>query len=298
MDKSVYVKYLFANEEDKEWGTTINSVGYQHVYPNSIYPPESHPASYLFSDQRGRVLNEYQLLYITRGSGLLRSQSFGGDEVKEGTMFLIFPGEWHSYAPEKTGGWDEYWIGFEGSSIDNRVSKRFFEAANPLFAVGLREDIVDLYKKAIDIATEQRAGYQQLLAGIVDLLLGHAYSQNKHASFDDLKVVNQINKAKIIIRENFRLDISPEEVANRVNMSYSWFRRLFKQYTGFGPAQYILELKIQHSKELLASTLLNSQQIAYEAGLSNADYFCTVFKKKTGVTPIRYREITQGKRNS
>lgn len=295
MSKSVYVKYLFVNDEDKLWGLTTNSVGYQHINPDSVYPPENHPARYLFSDSRGRILNEYQLLYITRGKGSLRSSSCKLTEVGQGTMFLIFPGEWHTYGPIKEEGWDEYWIGFEGFNIDHRVERGFLQAARPLFNVGIREDIVGLYKRAIDIATAQPAGFQQVLAGIVNYLLGLAYAQNKHASLGDSKVARQLDEAKVIIRESFHSDISPEDVANRVNMSYSWFRRLFKQYTGFGPAQYILELKIQRSKELLTNTSLSSQEIAYEAGLSNSDYFCTVFKKKTGFSPIKYRELTQGK---
>ncbi len=37
----------------------------------------------------------------------------------------------------------------------------------------------------------------------------------------------------------------PEDIAGRLHMSYSWFRRVFKQYTGFSPGRYILELKIE-----------------------------------------------------
>ena len=153
---------------------------------------------------------------------------------------------------------------------------------------------MQLYKQAIEIAKIQDTGFQQMLAGIVNHLLGFAYSQNKRASFEDLKVTNQINKAKIIMFENFQSGITPEDVASRVNMSYSWFRRIFKQYTGFAPSQYILEMKMQRSKELLTNTMLTSQEIAFEAGFDNSDYFCTAFKKKTGMSPIKYRELTQG----
>lgn len=295
MKKTIHIKYLIASEQDMLWGLTINSVGYQHIEKNSPYPPGNHPTRYLFSTEKGRVLDEYQLLYITKGRGSFASASQKRTNIKEGNMFLLFPGEWHSYRPDPATGWDEYWIGFKGINIDNRIQNGFFGKEKPVFNVGIRDNIVQLYKQAIEIAKEQNTGFQQMLAGVVNHLLGLAYSQNKHSSFEDLKVIKQINRAKIIMYENFHLNITPEEVAQQVHMSYSWFRRIFRQYTGFPPSQYLLELRLQRSKELLTNTVLTSQEIAFGVGFENSDYFCTVFRKKTGITPIKYREVTQGK---
>lgn len=294
MKNDIHIKYLIANEQDALWGLTVNSVGYQSIEANTPYPPRNHPVRYLFSAERGRVLDEYQLLYITQGKGVFSSDSYRKTEIKGGNMFLLFPGEWHSYRPNIVTGWDEYWIGFKGVNIDTRIQHGFFSKDNPVFNVGIREDIVQLYKQAIEVAKEQGTGFQQLMAGVVNHLLGLAYSQNKHASFEDLRVTKQINRAKIIMCETFKTNIKPEEVAQQVNMSYSWFRRIFKQYTGFAPSQYLLELRLQRSKELLTNTDLTSQEVAFDVGFENSDYFCTVFRKKIGVAPIKYREITQG----
>ncbi|MDL2209119.1 AraC family ligand binding domain-containing protein, partial [Parabacteroides sp. OttesenSCG-928-O15] len=109
---AVHIKYLIVNEADSLWGLIVNSVGYQRIEPGEAYPPRNHPTRYLFNVDKGRVLNEYQLLYITRGKGVFTSSERKKTEVKEGNMFLLFPGEWHSYKPDKETGWDEYWIGF------------------------------------------------------------------------------------------------------------------------------------------------------------------------------------------
>lgn len=295
MEKSVHIKYLFTNERDVQWGLTINTVGYQQIEPGSSYPPQNHPTRYLFSTQKGRILDEYQLLYITHGQGKFISSNCKEIEISEGRMFILFPGEWHNYYPDTSTGWSEYWIGFKGVNIDNRIENDFFSRQKPVFKVGIQEEIVQLYKNAIVIAKEQKYGYQQMLAGIVNHLLGYAYSYDMQSSFDDVKIINQINKAKIIILENLNTTITPENIANELNMSYSWFRRVFKKYTGFSPAIYINELKIQKSKELLTNTDQTSREIAFEMGFDSPDYFCTIFKKKTGMTPIQYREFTQGK---
>lgn len=295
MGKSVHIKYLIANEQDKMWGLTVNSTGYQHIDNGQNYPPQNHPTRYLFSTDKGRVLEEYQLLYITRGSGKFVSANQKPIQIKSGNIILLFPGEWHNYKPDKETGWDEYWIGFDGANMDARVVNGFFSKNKPVFNVGIREDIVVAYKNAIDIARNQSTGFQQMLAGIVNYILGITYSQDKQASFEDLQVINHISKAKLIILENYMKGISPEEIASQINMSYSWFRRIFKQYTGFAPAQYILTLKIQKCKELLTNTGMTAQEIAYETGFDSPDYFSTIFKKKTGMTPICYREFTQGR---
>ena len=293
-DSSIHVRYLLANELDSLWGLTVNTVGCQIVQEGESYPPNNHPTRYLFSAQKGRILEEYQLVYIVEGKGSFVSTEHRQSEVKEGNMFILFPGEWHNYKPNKSTGWTEYWIGFKGRIIDYQFENGFFKKSKPILNIGIQDDVVQLYKRAIEISQKQNAGFQQMLAGIVNQLLGYAYSLDKHLSFEDLEVTNQINKAKILMSENLQTKVTPEEIAQSINMSYSWFRHLFKQYTGFAPNQYILELKMQKCKELLTNTHLSIKEIAYESGFDNPEYLSRLFKTKENMTPLAYRRLTQG----
>lgn len=297
-ETSVSVKYLVSNQKDEEWGTTVNSVGYQHIDPGQEYPPRNHPSGYFFKTQKGRLLNEYQLIYITGGSGKFVSTSCDQKMVSQGTMFLLFPREWHSYSPQKSTGWDEYWIGFNSKSIHQRIDALFFSKEKPVLNVGLQNDLTSLFLQAISIAQEQRPGYQQQLAGIVEYMLGSAYSYNRSSMFEESKVIREVNKAKVLIMENIHTKILPEEVAAKLNISYSKFRKIFKEYTGFSPMNYINEVKIQKSKELLTNTELTGVEIAYQLGFYNTNYFCTLFKNKTKMTPIEYRFNSRGKTTS
>lgn len=294
MKKIVHLKYLLASDQDALWGLVVNSVGFQKIEPGEEYPPKHHPTRYLFSAKKGRILQEYQLLYISGGKGKFMSSSQKKTDVKTGNMFLLYPGEWHNYAPDKNTGWSEHWIGFTGVNIDNRILHGFFNKKKPIFNIGLNKEIIDLYQRAIEIAESQKVGFQQMLAGIVNYLLGIAYSQDKLSSFEDLNVTNQIERAKIIMYENYNTSLSPESIADTVCMSYSWFRRVFKQYTGLTPYQYILELRLRKGKELLVNSNLSSQEISFEIGFENPDYFCTAFKKKVGSTPIEFRKMAKG----
>ena len=101
----IHLKYLVVNKNDLLWGLAVNSVGSQVVGPGQPYPPTGHPSRYLFSEERGRILNEFQVLYITEGQGVFRSASLPAPvPVTSGTMFILFPGEWHSYRPDPSTG--------------------------------------------------------------------------------------------------------------------------------------------------------------------------------------------------
>ena len=65
METSAHIKYLLANEQDNRWGVVVTTTGYQIIEPQTSYPPSNHPVRYLFSVEKGRLLNEYQLIYKT-----------------------------------------------------------------------------------------------------------------------------------------------------------------------------------------------------------------------------------------
>jgi AraC-like DNA-binding protein len=286
-------KYLAINPSDQAWGLAINSVGRQTIAENEVYPPQEHPTRYLFNTKSGRILNEYQLLYITKGKGTFVSTSCGSRHIKEGQMFLIFPGEWHSYKPDESTGWNEYWIGFNGRIMDEWVKNGFFSKENVIFNIGLNEDLIAMYKRAIIIAEAQEANYQQALSGIVCNLISMALYLSRNKDFNQSNITSQINTAKVAVHENIST-ITPEGLAQAACMSYSKFRKIFKEYTGFAPAQYIQEVRINIAKEMLTNTSKSIKEIAFELGYENKDYFFTVFKKVTSMTPISYREHTQG----
>lgn len=290
---STHKNYLTINPIDQLWEFYVNSVGNQSISENEVYPPQGHPTRYLFNIQTGRILHEYQLLYITKGRGMFCSKTSGRWHIKEGTMFLLFPGEWHTYMPDQNTGWNEYWIGFNGKIIENWVKNGFFTKESPVFNIGLNEEIISLYKKAIIIAEAQEACYQQALSGIACNLISMAIYLSRNRDFSRSNIATQINNAKIAVQENINT-ITPEELAEITCMSYSKFRKIFKEYTGFAPAQYIQEIRINMAKEMLTNTSKSIKEIAFELGYENKDYFFTVFKKLTGSTPISYRKHTQG----
>jgi len=84
--------------------------------------------------------------------------------------------------------------------------------------------------------------------------------------------------------------ISPEEIAESLGVSYSWFRKMFKKYVDVSPSQYQAHLRYLRSKELLETTEMNISEIAYKLNFESAGHFCTFFRKKEGIPPLQYRK--------
>ncbi|HBY53563.1 MAG TPA: AraC family transcriptional regulator, partial [Marinilabiliales bacterium] len=95
--------------------------------------------------------------------------------------------------------------------------------------------------------------------------------------------------AKVIMRESVYKSITPEDIARTLNISYSGFRRAFKEFTGTSPSKYMVELKLNEAKLLLSTTSQSVKEIAYSLNYENPDYFPVFFKKRTGLTPVEYR---------
>ena len=284
-------KYMLASERDQLWGLTVTTIGYEEIAEGDSYPTRGHADGYYFDLAKGRILPEYQLLYIVEGEGVFHSRTVPEARLSEGDFFLLFPGEWHSYHPTGPRGWKKYWIGFRGNNMDDRVRAGFLSPTKPIYHVGFSDSIVRLYHQAYDQAIEEAAYSQQVMAGIVNLLIGLMYSKERNM---ELKNRNQshvdlINRARLRIREELESSLTIQQVAEDLGMSYSNFRKLFKEHTGLSPATYQQDLRLQRAKEMLTTTDMSIKEIAYRLNFESPDYFSSKFKIKTGRKPSDLR---------
>lgn len=288
-DLGVEFKYLIVNDMDQKYGLWVNTVGFQSIHPNSPYPLKDHPTGYFFNAQKGRILREYQLVYITKGRGLFSSETTPEKQVCKGRLMVLFPGQWHTYHPYVQTGWNEYYIGFEGAVIDDMVKGGFLSKENQVLEVGLNEELVSLFSRALEIAEADKISSQQYLAGIVLHMIGMILSISKNKIFEVGDIDQKIEQAKIIMNENVFKDVDLEELAMKLNISYSWFRKVFKDYTGYAPAKYFQELKLRKAKQLLVGTSLSVKEISFMLDYKSTEHFFSSFKKRTGFTPLEYR---------
>lgn len=281
-------RYLITCPADELWGVFVTSVGTQTLQPGEHYPPQDHPTRYLFEHSTGRILDEYQLIYLAEGSGTFESVSAGTIKVTAGNAFLLFPGEWHTYAPDPKTGWKEYWIGLKGALPDRWRQKGLISPKSPILSAVYSHEIIDDFNKAIEAASQQKSAYQQALSGLAVRLITEVLYHARNKAFTVACSDEQMLSAKNYISTK-EGNTTPEETAESIGMGYSRFRKLFKDYTGLSPAKYILEIRMAKARELLTNTDLQIQEIAWKVGFENADYFTTAFRRVCGVVPNVYR---------
>ncbi|MDD3062485.1 MAG: AraC family transcriptional regulator [Massilibacteroides sp.] len=281
-------KYLSINKNEVDSYMSISGVGYQIDTPGEEYPIKGHPVGYTFDPKRGRIIDDFAIVYITKGQGTFNSVITGEKSIKQGNAFFIFPGQWHTYHPDKKTGWDEYWVTFKGSYF-NALFNSIINKKDPIYYVGMNEQVVKLFHEMLICAQSEQIGFQQILSGITLHIFGLFYSINKNRIFET-QDTQRIKEACVIMRENIFNKVSSADIASSLNMSYSSFRKLFKQYIGVAPHQYMLQLKIEKIKDLLGSTDLSIQEIANSLNFESADYFSFFFRSKTGVNPLLFRQ--------
>ena len=286
---SLNAKYPPLSDADEKWGLVVTTVGFQEVQPKEPYPIGGHPQSYNFNPKVGRMLNEYQMLYFTKGGGTFNTVDCRNVKIEPGMVLLLFPGAWHTYTPDAGTGWDQYWIGFRGAFADQLMLNKFIDRQHPVYRVGFSEQLVRLYQEAIEAAGQEKISFQQYISGIAVHMLGLLYYMVQNNLFIDEEIVSKIDKARLIMREYPTRVLSPEAIASDLNMSYSWFRKMFKKYTGLSPTQYQLQIKIQKAKEFLTSTSMPVKEISDVLQFESINYFISFFKEKTSESPAEFR---------
>ena len=283
------IKYLLTHKSDRQWGIITNTVGMQDVPVGSSYPIGEHPEGHLFFPEGGRVLQEVQILYIFKGGGWFVSAHQPRTILRAGDAVILYPHEWHSYAPDPATGWSEAWIGFTGIFASTMLNKFFPDKSCPIHRIGVTANLLSAYEQAYQVAENQLPAYQQQLAGYVGLIVSTVYARSQQLPYLSNPDINNINFAMKYMRQHLGSNLRMEEVAKQAGMGYSKFRKLFKDYTGFAPAQYVLRLKMERAKDYLLSTGLSCKEISYRLGFDSAPYFNKMFRLYEGVTPIEFR---------
>ena len=82
-------------------------------------------------------------------------------------------------------------------------------------------------------------------------------------------------------------------VAERLRITPNHLTKLFRHEMGMSALDYVQNLRLRHAAELLRENSLNIQEIAQESGFEDPNYFTRLFRQRHGMTPTRFRRISQ-----
>ena len=122
-------------------------------------------------------------------------------------------------------------------------------------------------------------------------LRGLFFDMIKQISARDKKFSRLVQAALRVINAGFsRPELSLDYVAEHVNVNPSYLSSVFNREVGMNLARYVMGLRVEKAKALIASGTLRVADIALQVGYHNKRYFCEVFKKIEGCTPKEYGE--------
>ncbi len=284
-----FFEYLNPGETDREWGVFLNVAGKASIGPGMIYPSREHPTGYYYTWKKGRILDEFQLIYILKGNGILENE-LGQFELEAGSVVLIRPNEYHRYRPLLETGWVEYFLGFNGHLVKHFYEQATFLMQESVLRYGIQDQILECFHRIFAGVESERPGFQQIAAGQLIELLGYLVAYQKRGEFSGKPIEKIIQRALLHMRENVEANIDLQDLAAQYHVTYANFRKMFKKYTGMSPRQYHLELKMRRAKELVLTSDKSIMQISEELQFESIHYFSRYFRKKLGYSPTELRK--------
>lgn len=141
-------------------------------------------------------------------------------------------------------------------------------------------DTVNIFENYVKNNLKIKANLYSILSDICQM------HKNRGINSTEFKT---ISKGIRYIEDHLSSDMSVLELAKMCCVSETFFRRLFKKYSGVSPVEYKNRIRISKAKQLLISSELTVGEIADVLGFYDMAYFCRTFNEKTGVSPKEYR---------
>lgn len=146
-----------------------------------------------------------------------------------------------------------------------------------------KQRLIEAVEQALETeASIERADYIEKVAD--QKLLDVDSTQTSKAS---------IREALQYVNDNLSQQISLKDVASAVHLNPSYFSVLFKEQTRLTFSEYLTRKRLQTAKKLLLTTNLSIEEIAEKVGYQTAKYFIRLFKEYEGITPSKYRKMTE-----
>ncbi len=154
----------------------------------------------------------------------------------------------------------------------------------------------EMLENCISEINEQHYGYDMIASSLVTTLLTDLMRMwlNRGLRLDDI-IQSSISSNKEFeeitgyIEKHYNETLQVQELADRCNMSYSYFAKLFRKTYNQSCKEYIEFIRLNKVQDLLRFTNLDLTYISQETGFSDCSHLIRTFKKRIGTTPKKWR---------
>ena len=181
-------------------------------------------------------------------------------------------GEWSRLKPE----------------TQREIGELLAENTNPIIPKG--SNLISFFRKLNMELINKELGHEERIHLLLDSLLvriARSLLRRKSGEERDDAFVKKVTEE---MKNCFRQRISMADMAYTFGMSQTTFNNKVKSLTGFSPADYLIELKIETAKHRLATSRETITEIAADCGFYSSQHFATQFAKRVGMTPSLFKK--------
>ena len=232
------------------------------------------------------VFPSYLLLVMLTGALSYQTRRSRG-VARAGQVLLLDCNEPHSYAAQ--GKCSFTFVHFSGAQ-SKELYEEITRAAGSLISLPdpneLHEAIGEMLARMGHEGRLNESEASALIYGMLMKLLARCGASGEGAVGHPT-----VDRAIAYIQGHLQDKLSVEEVAASVGYSASYFSHLFAEETGMSPYQFVVKSRVEQSQQLLKTTRLTVQEIAFQCGFNSAANFCYTFRRLTGMSPHEYRRL-------
>ena len=233
-----------------------------------------------------RMYDHYIIHFITDGAGTFMPDS-GDYPVRQGDAFLIRPYCTVTYRADTVNPYSYYWIGFNGTEAEKLMTQCGFTQASPVLHDVMTPDTLGVVKKLIETKLSS-ASQEYVLLSYLYMIFASLIEQRSSEAVCTYK--DYCYTATCYIRQNLGSSrLTVQSVADHIGIDRSHLYRVFETTLHQSVRDFILSARIQKAKVLLSHDSDCISNIAYSCGFSDASHFTAMFKRKVGISPLRYR---------
>lgn len=211
-------------------------------------------------------------------------------EIGPGTVFVYHPFEEQYYGQANREPLANYWVHFTGYGASEMLIKSNMASGN-IFSIGVSDEIPLLFEKMLDEVADKPYNFETASASIL-MQIFTVISRKLMGKKKVMPVKERdalINATVSHIHKNYAGRITVAGLADIAGFSPSGYSRIFKQYTGLSPQQYLIAFRLQKAKELIRHTGLSIKQISSAVGFEDQLYFSRLFRQYENASPSEYR---------
>lgn len=256
--------------------------------------------------QLGLHYNEgIEICYVTKG----RYEWIVGDKsyvLFPGDGFITCPWEKHGSPREVVDLGEIYWIVLkpelfkENGKFSFGTWSRIKTTDNRLIGKVLSQNENHKLSKAqvlkslfVDLRNEMERkdfGYKQRICNLAEEFLIKTVRLIQNRESQILKHQNWFLDFDSMLRSDLSRKWSLEEMALKTDVGITSLIHLVKEHTGYTPANYLIYLRLEKAKNMLAHSSVKLTDIALECGFYSSQHFSSTFSKWVGISPKDYRK--------